>query len=195
MTASFEYNNEPKKIHLANTSVEFKRPLKPFIETEFTGMTANTFSNKIVHFFEWLYNHFDMDVLNESSTSIELGMKKGRDARGCRFITLGETSRLSRTNKLIISINVKTICTSARIRKNSSSPLIEIMSTLAHEMVHTKQFLAGELAYETARGKVLTLWCGRDASRIGYKNRPWEVEARERQMNLVNAYEKSLKAS
>lgn len=49
---------------------------------------------------------------------------------------------------------------------------IEMMSTLAHEMVHAKQFLRGELIAEPN-----WQWKGRAAKNYRYKNQPWEREA------------------
>ena len=46
------------------------------------------------------------------------------------------------------------------------------MQALAHEMVHARQFLRGEL---TAEG--VWKWKGRNADNYAYTNQPWEKEA------------------
>ena len=48
----------------------------------------------------------------------------------------------------------------------------EMMHTLAHEMVHARQFLRGELVAEGA-----WKWKGRNADGYEYDNQPWEKEA------------------
>lgn len=49
---------------------------------------------------------------------------------------------------------------------------IEMMQTLAHEMVHARQFLRGELTNNGA-----WKWKGRNADGYDYENQPWEKEA------------------
>ena len=49
---------------------------------------------------------------------------------------------------------------------------MEQMGTLAHEMVHARQFLRGQLSAEGA-----WKWKGRNAENFKYENQPWEKEA------------------
>lgn len=49
---------------------------------------------------------------------------------------------------------------------------IEMMQTLAHEMVHARQFLRGELVAEG-----VWKWKGRNGADYKYENQPWEKEA------------------
>lgn len=49
---------------------------------------------------------------------------------------------------------------------------IEMMQTLAHEMVHARQFLRGQL-----NNKGGWAWKGRKADGFEYDNQPWEKEA------------------
>jgi len=50
----------------------------------------------------------------------------------------------------------------------------EILTWLAHEMVHLKQFVRGELCdYETGRVQ----WKTRSFGRVKYDDQPWEKEA------------------
>jgi hypothetical protein len=58
------------------------------------------------------------------------------------------------------------------------------MSTLAHEMVHVKQFAKDEL------DMALCYWKGKDHSSTGYWKQPWEVEARKLQIKLMNSFMK-----
>ena len=57
-----------------------------------------------------------------------------------------------------------------QIGKNQS--FLKQMQALAHEMVHARQFLRGEL---TAVG--VWKWKGRNADNYAYTNQPWEKEA------------------
>jgi len=51
---------------------------------------------------------------------------------------------------------------------------IEIIKTLAHEMVHVRQYARGELNEEA------TLWQGRSMARdLEYNEQPWEIEAHD----------------
>jgi hypothetical protein len=60
-----------------------------------------------------------------------------------------------------------------------------MVSALAHEMVHVKQIAFGQLTGKVARnGQVVTYWCGKRVS-VSYINRPWEIEAFARQKELV----------
>ena len=56
------------------------------------------------------------------------------------------------------------------------------MSTLAHELVHVKQFARGELSDN------LQYWKGKDCSDTDYWKQPWEKEARRLQKKLMNDY-------
>jgi len=58
------------------------------------------------------------------------------------------------------------------------------LSTLAHEMVHVKQFAKDEL------DPALTRWKSKDHSRTEYWDQPWEKEARRLQAKLVANFEK-----
>lgn len=57
------------------------------------------------------------------------------------------------------------------------------LTTLAHEMVHVKQFARGEL------NESLTRFKGKDYSNTKYWDQPWEVEARKLQYNMVIKFE------
>lgn len=58
------------------------------------------------------------------------------------------------------------------------------LTTLAHELVHVKQFARGEV------NSNLTHWKNKDCSDKDYWDQPWEVEARQLQHKLVIEFEK-----
>lgn len=59
-----------------------------------------------------------------------------------------------------------------------------ILSTLAHEMVHVKQYINGELNEE------MSTWKGRkvNSDKIDYWVQPWEVEAHGLEQGLIYKY-------
>ena len=57
------------------------------------------------------------------------------------------------------------------IAKKGQTFLVQ-MQALAHEMVHARQFLRGQLSQEGA-----WKWKGRNADNYAYTNQPWEKEA------------------
>ena len=57
------------------------------------------------------------------------------------------------------------------IAKKGQTFLVQ-MQALAHEMVHARQFLRGQLCNEGA-----WKWKGRNADNYAYANQPWEKEA------------------
>lgn len=58
------------------------------------------------------------------------------------------------------------------------------LSTLAHELVHVKQFCRGEL------NPTLSRWKTKDYTNADYWDQPWEKEARRLQTKLVASFEK-----
>lgn len=54
-----------------------------------------------------------------------------------------------------------------------------MMQTLAHELVHAKQYLRGELVSESK-----WVWKGRNADGFKYDNQPWEKEAHRLEKEL-----------
>jgi len=58
------------------------------------------------------------------------------------------------------------------------------LSTLAHEMVHLKQYLRKEINWS------LSQWKGKDYSNTEYWNQPWEIEARKLQHSMVGRFER-----
>ena len=56
------------------------------------------------------------------------------------------------------------------------------LSTLAHELVHVKQFARGEL------NEGLTRWKNKNHEKTEYWDQPWEKEARRLQQKLMNDF-------
>lgn len=61
----------------------------------------------------------------------------------------------------------------------SNVPLKQRMQALAHEMVHVKQYVRGELGFEGH-------WCGKfyNTDKLDYWDLPWEIEAHGREPGL-----------
>jgi hypothetical protein len=51
------------------------------------------------------------------------------------------------------------------------------MITLAHEMIHLKQYTTKELKSRFVRGKPVDTWKGVQYRNLKYKEQPWEREA------------------
>ena len=62
----------------------------------------------------------------------------------------------------------------------------QILTWLAHEMVHLKQFVRGEL-YDYATGNVQ--WKSRTYGRVHYSDQPWEKEAYRLEGELYEMFE------
>jgi hypothetical protein len=70
---------------------------------------------------------------------------------------------------------------------DSQLKLPQMLLTLAHEMVHAKQYIRGHYKSTLSRnGKHKKLWLGKQYS-VVYHKRPWEREAFRREGELVNA--------
>lgn len=61
---------------------------------------------------------------------------------------------------------------------------LKLLYTLAHEMVHAKQFALGQYKQESKNGKVQHYWMGKKIV-ASYIKRPWEIEAFSRESLLV----------
>jgi hypothetical protein len=73
------------------------------------------------------------------------------------------------------------------IMVDSKLKLPHMLITLAHEMVHAKQYIRGQYRAEWAsNGKVKKLWLGKTYS-VAYLKRPWELEAFRREGELALA--------
>jgi hypothetical protein len=61
---------------------------------------------------------------------------------------------------------------------------LKLLYTLAHEMVHAKQFAFGQYKQEYKNRKIHHYWMGKKVVAT-YINRPWEIEAFSRESLLV----------
>lgn len=62
----------------------------------------------------------------------------------------------------------------ARFSENNPIAFSEQLQALAHELVHAKQYIRGELSYNTEGD---WRWKNRNAGGYRYHNQPWEREA------------------
>lgn len=62
--------------------------------------------------------------------------------------------------------------------------VIKLLYTLAHEMVHVKQFAKGHYKQESKKGVTHHYWMGKKVI-ADYIKRPWEIEAFSRESLLV----------
>ena len=70
---------------------------------------------------------------------------------------------------------------------DSKLDLTQMLFTLAHEMVHVKQYVRGHYKVTPSRnGKLKKFWLGKTYS-VQYHKRPWELEAFGREGELVDA--------
>lgn len=88
----------------------------------------------------------------------------------------GNNGICSRTGQKEISIAI-----------DSALALPQMLMTLAHEMVHAKQYVRGQYRGEISRnGKMKRIWLGKPYS-VAYLKRPWEREAFRREGELASA--------
>ena len=79
------------------------------------------------------------------------------------------------------------------IELNSNQCESEMISTVAHELVHVQQSVSKRLVYKfwSDDNKVHVYWEGKElgeASQIPYRERPWEVEAFSKQDVLADMF-------
>jgi hypothetical protein len=68
-------------------------------------------------------------------------------------------------------------------RRLSKSSLLNMATTLAHEMVHVRQLAKGQLKYLSSQTKI---WMGRRyTKKTSYLDQPWEQDAFARQEMIV----------
>jgi len=77
------------------------------------------------------------------------------------------------------------------IRLDSHGCLTKLLETLAHEMVHVKQFALGEMRDSKDNFDIVT-WFGEeiDSGKSDYYDHPWEIEAYGREKGLFVRYVK-----
>jgi len=62
--------------------------------------------------------------------------------------------------------------------------MYEYISTLAHELVHLKQYDKAELRFKHMK----QYWMGVDMTDVAYEKQPWEIEARKLQPLLAKDF-------
>ena len=99
------------------------------------------------------------------------GLKKKEKAYGyCHIID----DDLNRPREFMIEVDA-----------SMKYPFDQILIWIAHEMVHIKQFVRGELCdYETGRVQ----WKKRMYGRVHYEDQPWEREAYRLEEKLYNQF-------
>ena len=70
-----------------------------------------------------------------------------------------------------------------------------LISVIAHEMIHVKQRVRGQLKHYFKRnGDVEFIWCGKKYN-VDYYDSPWEIEAFSRERILANKIAQLIKNS
>lgn len=74
------------------------------------------------------------------------------------------------------------------VRIDSGMNLGAILRCLAHEMIHVKQYLTGEMKDD--QGAWLTTWKKKtvDTRKVDYYDLPWEIEAHGRELGLYETF-------
>ena len=67
----------------------------------------------------------------------------------------------------------------ARSCSGHKQKFFEMMITLAHEMIHVKQYMKGEMSDDPN-----AIWHGRNHNQTPYTKQPWEVEAHKNEHEL-----------
>lgn len=73
------------------------------------------------------------------------------------------------------------------IESHHRGTLYDYITFLAHECIHMKQFVRGELKFENGKD----IWNGEDLTGLAYRKQPWEMEAWKGQHSLAKDFIKS----
>lgn len=76
---------------------------------------------------------------------------------------------------------------SVLIEAHNHGNLYDYISFLAHESIHMKQYVTGELILKGRK----EIWQGKDCSGLSYKKQPWEIEAWQGQHKLAKEFIKN----
>lgn len=74
------------------------------------------------------------------------------------------------------------------IELNRKLTFEHMMITLAHEMIHLKQYATKELKSKFVKGKPIDTWKGIKYRDIKYKDQPWEHEAMQLEEELYHKF-------
>lgn len=70
---------------------------------------------------------------------------------------------------------------------DTSLPTSQLITSIAHEMIHVKQLARGTLVFSMKRGKEIAIWRGKKVD-VPYLERPWEIEAYGKQEILARRF-------
>lgn len=71
---------------------------------------------------------------------------------------------------------------------DSKMPLDKLLLTIAHEMVHVKQYALGQLRYQEKKNRIVPVWLGRYVNESSYYDLPWEIMAFKNERLLANKF-------
>ena len=74
------------------------------------------------------------------------------------------------------------------IEINQKLSFEHMMITLAHEMIHLKQYVTRELKTKVVKGKCIDTWKGVKYRNIKYDEQPWEHEAMDMEEELYHMF-------
>lgn len=110
-------------------------------------------------------------ITSQKKKHIEIIIKYRRSIKELGTVYIDDYNVLGMPNSFIIEL------------KNSLNEETKL-KTLAHEMVHIKQYIRGEL------NEQMSIWKGRkvDSDKISYADQPWEIEAESTAIKLYDEY-------
>lgn len=76
------------------------------------------------------------------------------------------------------------------IEINKEYPVVDMISTIFHELVHIKQYVRGELV--SAEGRKPNYWKGK-VCRAKYSDQPWELEAYDLERKMLSNFRRKYK--
>jgi hypothetical protein len=107
-----------------------------------------------------------MDKRLSRNISLHIHVKKKLDGDADGFCSVEDTNAAGRPREFLIELN-----------KHRTTKAM--LMTLAHELVHVKQFAKGEL------NESINAWSGKRISdKVDYWDQPWEIEAHGREKGL-----------
>jgi hypothetical protein len=140
-------------------------------------------SNKEVHYAaQWMLNRITNGRMSKNVSIFIKNIRKSMDLHGHEMIG----------NCIWIDDNNRPREFAIEINANKSRNVQ--LTALAHELVHVKQYMRGELKSLVATPSI-SKWQGKriDESRLSYWELPWEIEAYGREHGLLLLYRQHLK--
>lgn len=120
---------------------------------------------------------FTKDLNKQISVRLKFVKKNVEYGEDCAYVEWMDSNRQPR--KFVISIHVP-----------QKASLKYIISTLAHEMVHVKQFAKNELVDLPSTNFSVSVFKNKkyNINRVSYYDQPWEIEAYGRERGLTREY-------